>query len=57
MAQDEASQKFVNAALRPTGMYLYGRRVYETMLVWNQFGASESDPPAARGGRRRTRRR
>jgi dihydrofolate reductase len=47
-AQDEASQKFVNDALRPTGTYLYGRRMYETMLVWNQFGASESDPPWAR---------
>src|ERR1700738_5121109 len=41
-AQDEARQKFVNDALRPTGTYLYGRRMYETMLVWNQFGASES---------------
>lgn len=47
-AHDEASLKFVNDALRPTGTYLYGRRMYETMLVWNQFGASESDPPWAR---------
>lgn len=47
-AQDEESQQFVNDALRPTGAYLYGRRMYETMLSWNEFGSSESDPAWAR---------
>jgi dihydrofolate reductase len=45
---DEDKQQVVNDELRPTGTYLYGRRMYETMLVWNQLGASASDPSWAR---------
>jgi dihydrofolate reductase len=45
---DEERQQFVNDALRPVGTHLYGRRMYETMQVWTQFGSSESDPPWAR---------
>jgi dihydrofolate reductase len=47
-SHDEEGQAFVNDALRPTGTYLYGRRMYETMLVWNELGSSESDPAWAR---------
>lgn len=43
-APDDERQQFVNDALRPVGTHLYGRRMYETMQVWTQFGSSESDP-------------
>lgn len=45
---DDERQQFVNDALRPVGTHLYGRRMYETMQVWTEFGSSESDPPWAR---------
>lgn len=45
---DEERQQFINDALRPVGTHLYGRRMYETMQVWTQFGSSESDPSWAR---------
>ena len=47
-AFDEERQHFINDALRPVGTHLYGRRMYETMQVWTQFGSSESDPSWAR---------
>jgi len=47
-ALDEERQQFINDALRPVGTHLYGRRMYETMQVWTQFGSSESDPSWAR---------
>lgn len=47
-APDEERQRFVNDVLRPVGTHLYGRRMYETMQVWTQFGSSESDPAWAR---------
>jgi dihydrofolate reductase len=33
-APDEAVHRFVNDLERPIGTYLYGRRMYETMLYW-----------------------
>jgi dihydrofolate reductase len=33
-APDEEVHAFVNALERPVGTYLYGRRMYETMLAW-----------------------
>jgi dihydrofolate reductase len=45
---DEERQQFVNDALRPIGTHLYGRRMYETMQVWTQFGFSGADPAFAR---------
>jgi hypothetical protein len=45
---DEERQQFVNDALRPVGTHLYGRRMYETIQVWMQFGSSASDPARAR---------
>ena len=35
---DEEVHKFVNDLERGAGTYLYGRRMYETMMVW------ETDP-------------
>jgi dihydrofolate reductase len=37
-APDEEVHQFVNDLERPIGTYLFGRRMYETMLVW------ETDP-------------
>ncbi len=33
-APDEEVHRFVNAEERPIGTYLYGRRMYETMVYW-----------------------
>jgi dihydrofolate reductase len=43
-APNEEGHLFVNDQLRPVGTYLYGRRMYEAMQVWTQFGSAESDP-------------
>ena len=40
-APDEEVHGFINHLERPAGMYLYGRRMYETMMVW------ETDPNLA----------
>jgi dihydrofolate reductase len=41
MAPDEEIFSFINDLMRPVGTYLYGRRMYETMLGW------ETDPTFA----------
>src|SRR6516225_5417834 len=33
-APDEEGFVFINDLLRPIGMYLYGRKMYETMAIW-----------------------
>ena len=38
---DEEVHRFINNLERPAGTYLYGRRMYETMMVW------ETDPNLA----------
>ncbi len=40
-APDEEFFSFINDLVRPVGTYLYGRRLYEMMTVW------ETDPAAA----------
>jgi dihydrofolate reductase len=40
---DAEAHAFVNELERPVGTYLYGRRMYETMAVW------ETDPSIAEG--------
>ena len=35
----------VNASERSVGTYLYGRRLYETMAVWQTLGTDPADPP------------
>lgn len=37
-APDEEVFAFVNGLERPIGLYLYGRRMYETMAVWETWG-------------------
>jgi dihydrofolate reductase len=40
-APDEEVHAFVNGLERPIGTYLYGRRMYETMLFWETAGGRE----------------
>ncbi|NKQ55869.1 dihydrofolate reductase family protein [Amycolatopsis sp. K13G38] len=42
-APDEEVHAFINDLERPIGTYLYGRRMYETVAVW------ETDPSLAEG--------
>lgn len=41
---DEALHAFVNDLERPIGTYLYGRRMYETMVFWETAGADADEP-------------
>ena len=41
-APDEELHAFVNDLVRPVGIYLYGRRMYETMVYWE----TDEDRPA-----------
>jgi dihydrofolate reductase len=42
---DEEVHAFVNDLERPIGTYLYGRRMYETMVFWETVGADADEPP------------
>ena len=42
---DEEVHAFVNDLERPIGTYLYGRRMYETMVFWETV-STEGDEPA-----------
>ncbi len=44
-APDEEVHAFVNELERPIGTYLYGRRMYETMVFWETV-ATGADQPA-----------
>jgi dihydrofolate reductase len=39
---------FVNDLQRPIGTYLYGRRMYQTMLYWETAHTVPGQPPSAR---------
>jgi dihydrofolate reductase len=39
---------FINDLLRPVGTYLYGRRLYELMAVWETDPAAAAQSPGAR---------
>jgi dihydrofolate reductase len=41
---DEELHAFVNDLERPLGTYLYGRRMYETMVFWETFGTEPNQP-------------
>lgn len=43
-APDEEVHAFVNELERPIGTYLYGRRMYETMVAWEEPGAFAHEP-------------
>ena len=45
-APDEEVHAFVNDLERPVGTYLYGRRMYETMVYWE---TDDDDAPVATG--------
>ena len=44
-APDEEVHAFVNDLERPVGTYLYGRRMYQTMVFWETADAVEDQPP------------
>jgi dihydrofolate reductase len=44
-APDEEVHAFVNDLERPVGTYLYGRRMYETMVAWETMPALTDEPP------------
>jgi dihydrofolate reductase len=44
-APDEEVHAFVNDLERPIGTYLYGRRMYETMVFWETV-STDADEPA-----------
>lgn len=46
-APDEDLHTFVNDLERPVGTYLYGRRMYETMLFWETEEKFADEPPVA----------
>jgi dihydrofolate reductase len=47
-APDEEVHAFVNDLERPNGTYLYGRRVYETMVYWETVSTATDEPQAVR---------
>jgi dihydrofolate reductase len=46
-APDEEVHGFINDLIRPVGTYLYGRRMYEVMAVWETMDLAE-EPPSIR---------
>ena len=47
-APDEELHRFVNDLERPVGTYLYGRRMYQTMLYWETAHTVPGQPPSVR---------
>jgi len=47
-APGEELHSFVNDLERPVGTYLYGRRMYETMLYWETAHTVPGQPPSVR---------
>src|SRR5512140_111454 len=47
-APDEEVHKFINDLERPAGTYLYGRRMYETLMVWETDPNLAADSPLTR---------
>jgi dihydrofolate reductase len=45
---DEEVHAFVNDLERPIGVYLYGRRMYETMMLWETVDTGSDQPAATR---------
>jgi dihydrofolate reductase len=45
---DEEVHAFVNELERPIGTYLYGRRMYETMLYWETVSTGADQSPVIR---------
>jgi dihydrofolate reductase len=47
-APDEEVHAFVNDRERPIGTYLYGRRMYETMVSWETVSTDVDQPAVSR---------
>jgi dihydrofolate reductase len=47
-APDEEVHAFVNDLERPVGVYLYGRRMYETMVYWETASTGDDQPAVMR---------
>lgn len=47
-APDEEMHAFINDLERPIGTYLYGRRMYETMVFWETASTSGDRPAVTR---------
>jgi dihydrofolate reductase len=47
-APDEEVLRFINDLERPVGTYLYGRRMYETLLYWETAHTLPGQPPSFR---------
>lgn len=47
-APDEEVHLFVNDLVRSMGTYLYGRRMYETMVYWETAPDDDSEPPVVK---------
>jgi dihydrofolate reductase len=47
-APDDEVHAFVNDLERPIGTYLYGRRMYETMVFWETAGTGDDSPAVTR---------
>jgi dihydrofolate reductase len=47
-APDEEVHAFVNDKERPVGTYLYGRRMYETMVYWETAATGDDQPNVMR---------
>ena len=47
-APDDEVHGFVNDLERPIGVYLYGRRMYETMVYWETAGTAGDGPAVTR---------
>ncbi|HVA08432.1 MAG TPA: dihydrofolate reductase family protein [Acidimicrobiales bacterium] len=45
---DEEVHAFVNELERPIGTYLYGRRMYETMVFWEKAATGDNQSPIFR---------
>lgn len=45
---DDEVHRFVNDLERPVGTYLYGRRMYETMVYWETAHLIADEPPVIR---------
>jgi dihydrofolate reductase len=43
-APDPEVHQFVNDLMRPAGTHLYGRRMYETMAIWQTVGLDPTTP-------------
>ncbi len=50
-APDEEVHAFVNGLERPIGTYLYGRRMYETMIFWETVRTDADQPDRTQGVR------